>query len=112
MHFFSKKTILALLVVLNIALFFGFTPSVHAQGSLGNDWSQFLSGFLPNFQAPADATGQEVALSVVRRAVQMLKYIIGAVAVVFGLIYAMGFIFLAEKRRRSASRSRIFCGCW
>lgn len=67
-----------------------------AQDSLGG-WDKFLQGELPSFNAPAGSEGQDVAISVVRRGVSLVKYMAGTLALVFGLIYAMSFIFARGK---------------
>ncbi len=63
-----------------------------AQGVLGN-WSQFLEKTLPGLTAETGATGQDYAIAFVQGGISILRYVIGAVALLFGTLYAMGLIF-------------------
>lgn len=65
----------------------------HAQGSLGGDWDQFLRGSLPSFETPAGATGEDLIASVIRRGISLIKYLIGGVALLFGILYGIGLVF-------------------
>ncbi len=79
-----------------LVLFVGLKVA-NAQGSLGADWANYLEGELPSFDAPEGASGEDVAASVIRRGIGLAKYIIGGVALLFGIIYAMNFIFARGK---------------
>ena len=93
----SKKIIKIIKYIWPIVAFclflFLFFNVVQAQDSLGTGWDEYIKGVLPDFTTPTDATGEDIAASVIRRGISLLKYLIGGVALIFGLIYAMNFIF-------------------
>ncbi len=83
----------------------GCSPICQKEGSLGSSWSKNLEKNLPSFVTPYGATGEDMAASVVRRSINLIKYLIGGVALMFGLIYAMSFIF-ARGNEESLSKSK------
>jgi len=65
--------------------------AVHAEGSLGGDWDQFIGKTgVQKFQGTG---GEAIAVSLIRRAISLVKYAMGAVALIFGMMYAINFVF-------------------
>ncbi|MCK5615147.1 hypothetical protein KAR91_75485 [Candidatus Pacearchaeota archaeon] len=90
-----------------LVLFIGLKVA-HAQSSLGGDWANYLEGELPSFDAPEGASGEDVAASVIRRGIGLVKYIVGGVALLFGIIYAMNFIFARGKEETLSKHKQNF----
>ena len=79
---------LILFVLLNYA---------HAQSSLGDDAFKYLDSQLPSFTSPEGASGQDTVMLIIKKAISLTKYLVGGVALIMGLIYAMSFIFARGK---------------
>lgn len=92
-------------VALFCLLLFVGLKVVYAQGSLGNEWDQFLKGDLKSFRGPDNATGEELAASVIKRLIGIVKYIMGGVALLFGFLYATSLIF-ARGKEESISKQK------
>jgi predicted small integral membrane protein len=72
-------------------VFLWMAKVAHAQSSIGVDWDQFIVGTgVGKFQGNG---GEEIALNAIQRAITLVKYAMGAVALVFGILYAMNLIF-------------------
>jgi len=75
---------------------FAFLNIAYAQDSLGG-WAKYLQPILPSFNALTGATGEDIAASVIRRGITLVKYLVGAGALIMGLIYGMNFVFARGK---------------
>jgi hypothetical protein len=101
-----KKIIQFIWPVAAFCLFlFVFFKYAYADNSLGNDAFKYLDKTLPSFGGANGSTGQDVAVNVVRRGISLIKYMIGGVAMIFGLIYAMSFVF-ARGKEDTISKAR------
>lgn len=80
-----------------LALFFVANKTGFAQDSLGGQWDKYLRGALPGFNQAASATGEDLAVNLVKRFIGILRLIIGAVALVFGVIFGIQMIFSQGK---------------
>jgi len=90
-----KKILLILGQTALFCLFLFVTFKIaHAQGYLGDDSLQFLEGELKSFGVGA---GEDVAVNVVERGIGIVKYIVGAAAILFGIIYATQLVFARGK---------------
>lgn len=93
-----------------LLLFFAITlilaESAHAQSYLGDQWDQFLGG-LPTFQDQTLA-GEEVAINIIVRAIGTVKLIMGAIALLLGIIYAMGLVFSRGKEEQLNKQKQNF----
>lgn len=99
MHQSNIRKIISIIgptVLFCLILFVGLKIA-HAQDSLGGNWANYLEGELPSFDTPQGATGEDIAASVIRRGIGLVKYLIGGVALLFGIVYAMNFIFAGGK---------------
>ncbi len=86
-RFAGPATLLSLVLL-------GMVEMVHAQGSLGGNWSQFLDDTgLKTFSTPGTVEGEAVAVLVVMRAIRMVRYGVGGVALIFGILYASALVF-------------------
>lgn len=101
-----KKILIFLwpVAVFCLLLFVGLKVA-YAQGSLGSEWDQFLKGDLKSFRGPDNATGEELAASVIKRLIGIVKYIMGGVALLFGILYATSLIF-ARGKEESISKQK------
>ncbi len=59
----------------------------HAQSYLGGEWDQFL-GDVKTF-APTSQSGEELAISFVLNAIRIVRNIVGAVALIMGVLYGL-----------------------
>lgn len=84
---------------------FVFFETVYAQGALGEGWARFLEGDLPGFRAEPGAAGEEIAASAIRRGISIVKYLMGGVALLFGIIYA-GSLVLARGKEEAISKQK------
>lgn len=94
---------LLLFIVLNVA---------HAQGSLGDSSLRYLEGGesgLKTFRGYSEtASGEDLIISGVRRMIGILKYVIGGVAMLLGIIYAAGFIFARGREEQITQQKKNF----
>ena len=95
-------------VALFCLLLFVSLKVVYAQGSLGSEWDQFLRGDLKSFRGPDNATGEELAASVIKRLIGIVKYIMGGVALLFGILYATSLIFARGKEEAISKQKTNF----
>lgn len=72
---------------------FAWADITWAQDSLGGEWSKYLKGNLPGFSQTTNVSGEDLALSLTKRAISLLRTTIGIIAVVFGVIFGMQLIF-------------------
>ena len=92
----NKKTIIKILKIIGpIALLcfgiFVVLKTAHAQSYLGEEWDKYLGG-VKSF-AVENRTGEEMAVAFIQNAIRIVRYVVGAVALIMGLIYAMMLIF-------------------
>jgi len=96
----TDKLIKVLKTLWPVALFclflFVFMNMVYAQDSLG-DWSKFLESKLPSFKGLPGSTGEDIAANVIKRGISLIKYLVGGLGVVMGLLYAFNFIWARGK---------------
>lgn len=78
-------------------ILFIFFKTVHAQGYLGEEWYRYLEPELPSFRGEPGATGEELAVNAIRRGIGIIKYLMGAIALLFGIIYAASLVFARGK---------------
>jgi hypothetical protein len=64
---------------------------VHAQSYLGEGWDQYLTG-VKTF-APNSRTGEDLAINFVLNAIRIVRNVVGAVALLMGIIYGVKMIF-------------------
>ena len=69
---------------------------------------QYLKSDLPNFTSKEGATGEDVAVSVVKRVIGLAKYFIGGVALLLGIIYGMSLIFSMGKEESITKNRKNF----
>lgn len=69
--------------------------TAHAQSYLGEGWDEYLKGNIKTFGA--EGSGEELATQFVKNLIRIVRYIIGAVALAMGTIYAMSLIFARGK---------------
>lgn len=87
-------------------LFLLMSGRAYAEGALGSDWGQFLGG-LRDF-TETDVSGEDLALGFLRNSIRIVKYITGALAVLFGMLYALTFIFAGDKEETLTKRKKNF----
>ena len=85
-----------------------FFKTAYAQSSLGGDWDQFLKGGIKSFRGEPGAAGEEIAASVIRRFVYIVKFGMGAVALLFGILYATSLIFSRGKEESISKQKTNF----
>lgn len=71
--------------------FFGLVGMGYAQGYLPEDSFKWLGGL--NTFVDTNATGEELAVDFIRNAIVVVRYMVGAVALILGAIYAIQLIF-------------------
>ncbi len=74
-----------------------FFKTVQAQSSLGETWDQFLRNDLKSFGGEPGASGEDIAVNAIQRGISIIKYIMGAAALLFGILYATSLIFSRGK---------------
>lgn len=90
-------------------VFFMLARTGYAQDSLGGDWDQYLRGALPGFNGVSEnTTGQDLAINLVRRGIGILKFVIGAVALILGVIFAIQLIFSQGKEENITKAKQNF----
>ena len=93
-YFLSSKNNLWkgwLLALFLFVVFFSLVAVSYAQGYLPEDSFQFL-GNLPTF-VDTGQTGEELAIRFVKNGVLIVRYLVGAVALILGVVYAVQLIF-------------------
>lgn len=104
----TKKIIAFLWPVAGFCLFlFVLLKTAHAQ-ALGGDWDQYLKGPLKSFGGATTLSGEEVAVNVIRRAITLVKYGVGALALLMGLLYATNLVFARGKEESIAKQKMNF----
>jgi hypothetical protein len=86
-----KKIIKAIFCIGTICLaIFLVLKTAHAADSyLGTEWDKYLQGNLKNFAGADSKTGEALAINLIRNLIRIARYIIGAVALVFGILFGM-----------------------
>ncbi|MFH0820687.1 MAG: hypothetical protein V1908_02825 [Candidatus Peregrinibacteria bacterium] len=108
----SKKIIrnLALLLLLGLGLFLA-AKTAAAQGALGSDWAQFMQKTgLRNFSGAGSETGETLAIGFIKNVVRIVKYVVGALAALFGIMYATALIFSGDKEETIKKQQKNFIG--
>lgn len=77
---------LLLLIVLKTA---------YAQSYLGDEWDQYLGG-VKNF-ATDGKTGEELAVGFIQNAIRIVRFLVGGVALIMGILYGMALVFARGK---------------
>jgi hypothetical protein len=90
-----KKTVsvlapIALFTVLVVVI----AESAHADSYLGNGWDQFI-GNVKTF--PQVKPGEELAIYFIKNAIRIIRYLVGSLALVMGMLYGMSLIFARGK---------------
>jgi len=79
-----------------VALFglglFVLMKTANAASYLGSEWDQFIKGSVPSFQGEGQ-TGEQMAFGVVQRVIRIVRLLVGAAAVIMGILYGMSMIF-------------------
>ena len=61
----------------------------NAESALGGEWDQHLT----ELEKISGDTGEEMAMNFIRNGINIIKYILGGIALIMGIIYAIGLIF-------------------
>jgi Type IV secretion system pilin len=82
------------LACVSVAIF-SETRIANAQSALGPGWDQFLKTVpgLNTFAGTGTSGGEDVAMATIRQAIGVVKYGVGGVALIFGILYATNLIF-------------------
>ena len=81
-----------LLPVMLVCLFVLWMAKIaHAQGALGEGWDKYMPIGVNKFQAPG--SGEDVAMSVIRRGITLVKYGMAGAALLFGILYSSSLVF-------------------
>lgn len=86
--------IIGLIVLICLGVFV-VLKTAHAQSYLGEGWDQYLKGNIKTFGV--EGSGEALATQFIQNLIRIVRYIIGAVALVMGTIYAMSLIFARGK---------------
>jgi len=88
----SGLQILSKLISWGLVLLVAFIglKMAHAQGYLGSEWDQFITD-VQTVGNPG-ATGEELAAGFVKGLIRILRNIVGAVALILGIIYGLKFV--------------------
>lgn len=84
-------------------MFFFILNTAHAQGVLGDDWNKYLQG-VPGFAA-TDQSGEQLAIGFVLNLVRIVRNVVGAVALVVGVIYGLRLV-MARGEEETISKQR------
>jgi len=91
-----KKTIRIIIPIALLCLgIFIVLKTAHAQSYLGEGWDQYLKDNLKTFGVEGD--GEVLATQFIQNLIRIVRYIVGAIALVMGTIYAMSLIFARGK---------------
>lgn len=69
--------------------------TAYAQSYLGEGWDQHLGG-VQNF-ATEGKTGEELAIGFIQNAIRIVRFIVGGVALIMGILYGMMLVFARGK---------------
>ncbi len=69
--------------------------TAHAQSYLGEGWDEHLGG-VKNF-ATDGKTGEELAIGFIQNAIRIVRFIVGGVALIMGILYGMMLVFARGK---------------
>ncbi len=83
------------ILVFGIGLF-AILKGAHAASYLGPEWDQFLQG-VPGFKEASQKTGETLATDFIRNAIRIVRNLVGAVAIIMGLLYAIMLVFARGK---------------
>lgn len=86
--------IIGLIVLICLGVFV-VLKTAHAQSYLGEGWDQYLKGNIKTFGV--EGSGEALATQFIQNLIRIVRYIIGAVALVMGTIYAMSLVFARGK---------------
>ena len=86
------RFILPIFIAIAVLYFFRENTLAFAKSSLPSDWSQFIYDKLPNF-SDTSQDGEVLAQDLVKNGIRIVRYILGAVAVLMGILYGFSMIF-------------------
>ena len=89
-------------IIVFCLILFVVLKTANAASTLGGDWNQYLDD-LPGPQS--NEKGEDLAISFILNGVRIVKYVIGAAAIIFGVLYGMGFVF-ARGREDSVTKQK------
>ncbi len=78
----------------------------NAQSYLGEGWDRYLEG-VRTF-APSGKTGEELAMNFVLNGIRIIRYVVGAVALIFGVLYATRIIFARGQEEKISEQKKNF----
>jgi len=87
-----KKTIRFIApIAIFCALLFVMLKTANAESAIGKDWGKYVPGV--GTVNSAGETGEEMAISFVKNGIRIVRYIVGGIALVMGIIFSIGLIF-------------------
>lgn len=83
--------------------------TVHAQSALGGEWDQFLKAAgLKTFTGTGAEAGEETIIKVIGRGITIIKYFVGGVALIFGILYATNLVFARGNEETISKQKKNF----
>ncbi|MBN1258818.1 hypothetical protein JXA05_03610 [Candidatus Peregrinibacteria bacterium] len=102
-----KKAIrLAFPVILFSLGLFVMLKAAYAASYLGGDWDQFIKSQIPSFTQPG--TGEDLATAFIRNGIRIVRNIVGAIALIMGILYGMSLIFARGKEETITKQKNNF----
>jgi len=84
--------IISSIAVLCLAVFLVAKTAHAADSYLGTEWDKYLQGNLKTFAGASGKTGEALAINLIQNIIRIARYMVGAVALVFGVIYGLELI--------------------
>jgi hypothetical protein len=73
--------------VICLAIFLVAKTAHAADSYLGTEWDKYLQGNLKTFAGASGKTGEALAVNLIQNIIRIARYMVGAVALVFGVIF-------------------------
>jgi len=90
-------------------VFFVGVKSTYAQSYLGSEWNKFLGG-VGTFTGAGNKTGEELAKNFILNGIVIVRFVVGAVAVIMGILYGMSLVFARGQEDVITKQKKNFLG--
>ena len=90
-------------------LLFVFADNTFAQSYLGTGWDRFL-GNVETFSGAGSQSGETLAVNFIRNAISIVRFVVGAVALIMGILYGMALVFARGQEEAITRQKKNFLG--
>jgi len=102
-----KKVLKAICTIgaICLAVFLVLKTAHAADSYLGTEWDKYLQGNLKTFAGAEGKSGESMAINLIQNLIRMVRYLIGGVALVFGILYGVELV-LSRGKEETISKQK------